>query len=259
MTDKMKKPLIEAKNVSVILNYELILQNVNLEVFKGDTIVLIGPSGSGKTVLLKTLAGIYPPAEGYVKCHDLKWADMSLQVRHDFAKVLGMQFQKGALFDDLSTIDNLKYVLREHTTLSEPEIETRSLECLRMVNLEHARNLAPHELSGGMKLRLGVARALVLRPEIIFLDDPTAGLDPVSSDEMAKLILDIKQQIQATMVIVTHDISRAYQFAGRIFLVAGKTLFETGSASQTQNNSDPRIQQFLHGWIKGPLTENIES
>ena len=259
MANEKSHPVLEAKNVKVELGDEVILENVNLDVYKGETIVLIGPSGSGKTVLLKTLAGIYPPTEGFVKCHELKWADMSLETRHDFARVLGMQFQKGALFDDLCTIDNLKYVLREHTTLSEAEIETRSLECLRMVNLEHARNLDPHQLSGGMRLRLGVARSLVLKPEILFMDDPTAGLDPVSSDEMAKLILDIKKQMNATLVIVTHDIARAYQFAGRIFLVADKTILETGSAEQTQKHPDPRVQQFLHGWLKGPLTAFVES
>lgn len=257
MTAENSQLLIEVKELTVELGGEIILENVNLQVFKGETVVLIGPSGSGKTVLLKTLAGIYTPKKGFVKCHELKWSDMSLEKRHDFAKVLGMQFQKGALFDDLNTIDNLKYVLREHTVLSEDEIERRSLECLKMVNLEHARNLQVHELSGGMRLRLGVARSLVLKPEIVFMDDPTAGLDPISSDEMAKLILSLKEQLKSTLVIVTHDISRAYQFAGRIFLVADKTILEAGSAEQTKNHPDPRVQQFLHGWVKGPLTESI--
>lgn len=250
-------PLIEAKDVTVELGGELILHDINLDIYPGDTVVIIGPSGSGKTVLLKTLAGIYSPSKGYVKCHDFKWSDMSAEKKHDFARVLGMQFQKGALFDDLSTIDNIKYVLREHTTLSESEIEDRALECLRMVNLEKAKKLQPHELSGGMKLRLGVARSIALKPELLFMDDPTAGLDPVNSDEMAELILDIKNKMNATLVIVTHDIMRAYQFAGRIFFISGKTILETGSAEETKNHKDPRVQQFLHGWLKGPLTKEI--
>ena len=255
MTDANPHPIIEVKDVTIELGGDVILHDVNLEIFEGDSVVFIGPSGGGKTVLLKALAGLYEPSKGFVKCRDQKWSDMSILKKHDFARILGMQFQKGALFDDLNTIDNVKYALREHTQLSETEIETRALECLRKVNLEKAQQLQPHELSGGMRLRLGVARSLALNPQIIFMDDPTAGLDPVSSDEMAKLILDIKTQMKATLVIVTHDIMRAYQFAGRIFLVADKTILECGTADQTRNHQDPRIQQFIHGWVKGPLTD----
>jgi len=258
MTDEKSQPILEVNNLTIELGGDVILKDVNLKVYKAETIVLIGPSGSGKSVFLKALAGLYVPQTGYVKCRNFKWADMSLEVRHDYARILGMQFQKGALFDDLTSIDNLKYVLREHTTMSEAEMEERSLECLQLVHLGSARNLFPHELSGGMRLRLGVARALVLKPEILFMDDPTAGLDPVNSDEMAQLILNLKKQLNATLVIITHDISRAYQFAGRIFLVASKTIFETGSAEETMNHPDARVQQFLHGWVKGPLTEQLK-
>lgn len=252
-----QNPVIEANNVTVELGNEVILHDINLKIFSGDTVVIIGPSGSGKTVLLKTLAGLYTPGLGTVKCHDFKWSDMSIERKHDFARILGMQFQKGALFDDYNTIDNIKYVLREHTKLTEQKIENRALECLSMVNLQDAKHLMPHELSGGMRLRLGVARSLALKPEILFMDDPTAGLDPVNSDEMAELILSIKKKMNATLVVVTHDIMRAYQFAGRIVFIAGKTLLETGSATDTKNHKDPRVQQFLHGWLKGPLTSEI--
>jgi len=252
-------PIIEAFNVKIEFGSEIILENINLQIYKGDSIVFIGPSGSGKTVLLKTLAGLYEPTEGYVKCADLKWSDMSVEKKHDFARILGMQFQKGALFDDLNAIDNLKYVLREHTTMNEIDIETRAIECLKMVNLDKAHKLQTHELSGGMRLRLGVARSLVLKPEILILDDPTAGLDPLNSEEMAQLILKIKNDFNMTLILVTHDIERAYQFAGRIFLVASKTILETGSVSATQNHQDPRVQQFIHGWVKGPLTDQGET
>lgn len=251
----MLGPVIEVKDVSIELGGELILHDINLSITAGESIVFIGPSGSGKTVLLKAIAGLYKLTKGYIKCHDLKWTEMSREKKHDFARILGMQFQKGALFDDLNTIDNIKYVLREHTKLNEEDIEKRAIECLKMVNLEKASHLQPHELSGGMRLRLGVARSIALIPEILIMDDPTAGLDPVNSDEMAQLILDIKKQMNATLVIVTHDIMRAYQFAGRIFLFAGKTILETGSAEETKNHKDPRVQQFINGYLKGPLTE----
>lgn len=248
-----KTPILEIDNVTVELGGELILRDVNFKVWPSDTIVLIGPSGGGKTVLLKTMAGLYPTTKGTVRCYGHPWDQLSNVGRHDLARKVGMQFQKSALFDDLDAFDNVAYPLREHLKLSEAEIETRVMECLSAVNLEKSRKLFPHELSGGMRLRLGVARSIALKPEILFMDDPTAGLDPISSDEMAQLILDLKKEIGATLIIVTCDILRAYQFAGRIFLVANKTALETGSAEQTKNHQDPSVQQFLHGWQTGPL------
>lgn len=250
-------PIIEAQNVNVELSGETILQNINLQIFEGETVVIIGPSGSGKTVLLKTLAGLYNPSKGSIKFHGISWSGMSDQKKHELARFLGMQFQKAALFDEYNTIDNIKYVLREHTSLTEQEIERRALECLTLVNLQNARNLQPHELSGGMKIRLGVARSLALSPQILFMDDPTAGLDPVNSDEMADLIISLKQQINATLIVVTHDMMRAYQFAGRILFVVEKTILETGSIEHTINHKDPRVQQFIHGWQKGPLSPEV--
>lgn len=253
------EPVIEAKDVTIELGGEVILKDVNLSIFHGDAIVLIGTSGGGKSVLLKTLAGLIDPKKGYVKCYGQKWSDLSVIGKHDLYGHVGMQFQKSALFDELSTIENVAYPLREHTTMSESEIQKRALECLQMVKLDKAKDLEPHELSGGMRIRLGVARSIALKPEILFLDDPTAGLDPVNSDEMAEMILSIKKEINATLIIVTHDILRAYQFAGRIFLIGGKEVVETGSAEQTRTSTSPRVQQFIHGWLKGPLTDGSEN
>lgn len=252
----MTEYILEAKNVVVELDHEVILHDINLSVRSGDSIVLIGPSGGGKTVLLKTLAGIYEPTKGYVKCYGKKWSELSSINRHDLASHVGMQFQKAALFDDLSTLENVEYPLREHTKMSEPQIKARALECLKMVGLEKAQDLQPHELSGGMRLRLGVARSIALKPEILFMDDPTAGLDPVNSDEMADMILKLKKEIGATLIVVTHDMMRAFQFAGRIFLIANKTIIETGSAYETQNHTDPRVQQFINGRTSGPIKLN---
>jgi phospholipid/cholesterol/gamma-HCH transport system ATP-binding protein len=250
----MSKFILEVKDVTIELGGEVIFEKINLNVLPQETIVLIGPSGGGKTVLLKTLAGIYEPIRGEVRCYGHQWSNLSSVGRHDLARKVGMQFQKGALFDDLSTFDNVAYPLREHEHFSETQIKERVLACLKAVNLEKAQDLLPHELSGGMRLRLGVARSIVLKPEILFMDDPTAGLDPISSDDMAELILKLKAEVGATLIIATHDILRAYQFAGRIILVANKTILETGSAEQTKTHASPAVQQFLHGWQKGPLT-----
>lgn len=251
----MSEIILELQNVTVGFGDDIILKDVSMKVMSHETIVLIGPSGSGKTVLLKTLAGLYQPVEGQVKCYGIDWSKLTSIGKHDLARKIGMQFQKSALFDDLSAYENVAYPLREHTSLSETEIEQRVIECLHAVDLEKSKDLQPHEMSGGMRQRLGIARAIALKPEILFMDDPTAGLDPINSDNMSELILNLKSEIGATLVIVTHDISRAYQFAGRIFLVGGKSVLETGNADETKNHPDPRVQQFLHGWQRGPLTD----
>jgi len=251
----MNTPVIEAQGVCVELGGSLILRDINISIEPGETIVLIGPSGAGKTVLLKTLMGIYEPSQGQVRCYGHRWRELSSVGRHDLASHVGMQFQKAALFDDLSTIENAAYPLREHTQLKKQEIEARALECLRMVGLAEAKDRMPYELSGGMRLRLGVARSIALKPELLIMDDPTAGLDPVSSDDMANLILNLKKEIGATLVVVTCDIQRAFQFAGRIFLLADKTLIECGTAEQTRRHPDPRVHQFINGLQEGPLTE----
>jgi len=246
-------PALSLEHVTVELQGDTILKDVNLNLYPGEIAVLIGPSGGGKTVLLKTMAGLFEPKVGRVLCYGHEWNKLSLTDRHQLAAKIGMQFQQSALFDELTSFENISFVLKEHTHMSENEIQTRVIECLTAVGLEKSQALHEYELSGGMKKRLGIARAIALKPEILFLDDPTAGLDPVNSDNMAELLLNLKKQIHATMAVVTHDILRAYQLAGRIFLVADQAVIETGDAEQTQKHPDPRVQQFIHGWQKGPL------
>ncbi len=250
-------PILEMANVTVAFNNEVVLKDVDMKIFPNETIVLIGLSGGGKTVLLKTLAGLYDPQQGYVKCYGYKWSELSVIDRHDLARKVGMQFQKSALFDELNAFENVAYPLKEHIQLSDEQLKVRVMECLKAVDLEKAQDLEPHEMSGGMRQRLGIARAIALKPEILFMDDPTAGLDPINGDKMADLILNLKKEIGATLIIVTHDIARAYQMAGRIFFVGDKTVIETGSAEATQSSLDPRIQQFIQGRVQGPLTSAV--
>ncbi len=250
----MKAPILELKDVTVQFDDNVILENINLTIYPGDTLVLIGPSGGGKTVLLKTLAGIYPPTTGHVMCHGRDWQDLSVIGKHELSKQVGMQFQKSALFDAMTAYENVEFPLREHEeAITDKEVEERVIQALKAVGLDKAKNLLPHEMSGGMRQRLGIARAIILNPAILFMDDPTAGLDPINSDEMTNMILNLRDKIKATLVIVTHDILRAYQLAGRIVLVAEKGLIETGTEMDTRNHSDPRVQQFIHGRLEGPL------
>lgn len=250
------KPILELKEVTVSLGGEVILENINLKVYQGETIIIIGPSGAGKTVLLKTMAGVYAPIHGHVFCEGEDWQNLQSEEKRNLSKKIGMQFQKSALFDSMTVAENVAFPLREHTTLDEIQIENRVQECLNSVGLLEAHDMLPHELSGGMKQRLGIARAIALNPEIIFYDDPTAGLDPINSDKMADLIIDLKKKNNSTVIIVTHDMLRAYQLAGRIHLVVDRSVIETGNVEQTKNHPDARVQQFINGRLVGPLTSN---
>lgn len=248
----MSEPILELIDVTVELGGEVILQNINLKLYHGETLVLIGPSGAGKTVLLKTMAGVYGPTQGQVLCYGQEWTSLSMVGKHDLAAKVGMQFQKSALFDDLTALENVEFPALEHN-MSATEARKKAYDALVAVNLEKAAHLYPYEMSGGMRQRLGVARAIVLKPEILFMDDPTAGLDPLNSDQMAELILNLKKSQDSTLVVVTHDISRAYQFAGRIVMVCERGLIETGDEKRTRAHPDERVQQFINGRLLGPL------
>lgn len=249
-----KYPALSLKNVSVAFNQEFILEHVNFDIHHGETILVVGPSGGGKTVLLKTMAGVYKPTTGQVTCEGEDWQNLQSDEKRKLAEKIGVQFQKSALFDSLDVFENVAFPIREHhPEYTEQWINDRVEFCLKSVNLWDAKNLMPHEISGGMKQRLSIARAISLNPEILFYDDPTAGLDPLNTDQMLQLILQLKKQNNSTLIIVTHDMNIAYQLAGRIFLVANKEVIETGNALTTKNHPDPRVQQFIHGKQSGPL------
>jgi phospholipid/cholesterol/gamma-HCH transport system ATP-binding protein len=245
---------IQMNSVTVTLDGDTILRNINLTVDIGETFVIIGPSGSGKTVLLKTMAGIYTPSEGHVLCEGEDWQNLKSARKHELAKHIGVQFQKSALFDSLTAAENIAFPLKEHTDLSDQEIEERVQYCLNAVNLSKSHDKLPHDLSGGMRQRLGIARAIALNPEIVFYDDPTAGLDPINSDQMGDLILELKNRHKSTVVLVTHSMFLAYKMAGRIALVVDQSVIMTGNKEETMNHPDPRVQQFIHGSLQGPLT-----
>lgn len=247
-------PIIELKNVYISFDDEPILKNINLKVHKGDTLILIGPSGSGKTVLLKTMAGVYTPIKGQVLYDGLDLMTLSQEERQRIASHLGMQFQKSALFDSLTVFENVAFPLKEQGHYDEKTIEKRITECLEAVNLSGAINQLPHELSGGMRQRLGIARAIAMKPDILLYDDPTAGLDPIHSDKIVELIINLKNLHNSTIVVVTHSMDVAYRLNGTIALVANQEVLVTGSTEETQVHPDPRVQQFIHGSLKGPIT-----
>ncbi len=245
---------INLSDVKVIFEGSTILENVNLTVQDGDSVAIIGPSGQGKSVLLKIMAGLVLPTEGKVLVRGENLSEISGARRQKVVNKIGMLFQKNALFDSLTCGDNIAFPLREVTDLDEQQIQKVVAEFLEAVGISHAKNLFPDEISGGMQKRLGIARALALNPDLIFYDDPTAGLDPITSRKIIDLILRLRAQNSATVVAVTNDMNRAYQMASRIWMVVDRQVVDAGSVEQTKQHQDLRIQQFITGAIRGPLT-----
>lgn len=246
---------LKLQGVEVVFGLQTILKDISVEVPRGEVLVLMGPSGQGKTTLLKAMAGLITPRNGKVFINGQDWSTLGDNERFETLKKLGMLFQKNALFDSLTCGENIAFPLRETTNLSSEEIQKNVDEFLEAVGISHAKNLYPDEISGGMQKRLGIARALALSPEIIFYDDPTAGLDPITSRKIVELILELQKKNNSTVVAITNDVNRAYQLAHRIALVVDQELVITGTPEQTKTHPDPRVQQFIRGALVGPLTE----
>lgn len=234
-----------------------LLDRVSLEIAAGESVVLIGPSGRGKTVTLKLLAGLLVPNSGRVEIDGADLSTMPKQKRVEALLRMGMLFQKNALFDSLKVGENIAFPLRETARLTEAEIQDKVGYFLEAVGLAHARELYPDEISGGMQKRLGIARALALDPSIVLYDDPTAGLDPITSRKIVDLILQLRREHESTLVAVTNDMARAFQLADRIVMVVDGELIVTGNREQTLAHRDPRVAQFIRGELEGPLTERF--
>ncbi len=215
---------------------------------RAERLVLVGPSGQGKSTLLKIISGLIPPSQGEVLIHGQNVYKSSRLIRKTLMDKIGMLFQKNALFDSLTVGENLAFPLREvYKNLSEADIIKRVEKFLTAVDLENTSQLFTDEISGGMQKRVGIARALVLTPEIILYDDPTAGLDPITSRIIVDLILKLQKEFFSTIVIITNDMQRAYQIADRIAVLIDGKLIITGSVEETKKFPNERIQDFITG------------
>ena len=231
--------MIQIENLSKRFDSGWVFQNLNLHLKKQESVALIGPSGGGKSVLLKLIAGLLEPDQGKIKLG---------------SDNVGMLFQKNALFDSLTVEENLLFPMKERLKLTGREAEARATHFLCEVGLENSAKLYPNEISGGMQKRLGIARALVVKPEIILYDEPTAGLDPITSRTIAQLIQKLRAEEGNTLITVTTDIQRAYQIGDRICLLAQGRLTEGGTPDQVRRTTDPALKQFIYGLTQGPLT-----
>ena len=242
---------IELQSVTIEFDGIPFLSGIDLSIPQGENFVLIGSSSEGKSVLLKLMSGVIEPTSGcvLVEGEDI-WAAPRRR-RQQIVKKMGMLFQKNALFDSLTCSENIAFPMREVLEIDSESISKSVAFYLEAVGLSDAHDLFPDEISGGMQKRLGIARALAMDPEIIFYDDPTAGLDPITSRVIVDLILRLQKEKSSTVIAVTSDMNRAYQMADRIGMVVDRGLIVTGSPEQTRQHSDPRVCQFTQVNLRG--------
>lgn len=230
-----------------------IWSDVTLTLPPGEVSVLLGPSGTGKSVFLKCLVGLLKPEEGSIFIHDTDLVTCSERRLYEIRKLFGVLFQDGALFGSMNIYDNIAFPLREHTRKSESEIRDIVLDKMEMVGLQGSENKLPGEISGGMRKRAGLARALVLDPEIVLFDEPDSGLDPVRTAYLNQLIVDLNARTDATFLIVSHDINTAQTLPDNIGIMYKKHLAMFGPRELLLTSEDPVVSQFLNGRRQGPI------
>ena len=246
--------MIEIINLSKSFNNKKVLDSLNLIINSGEVIVIIGRSGCGKSVLLKHIIGLTKPDLGQVI---IDGNDMTRLEESEMDKLrlsFGMLFQGSALFDSMTVGENVGFTLKEHTNAPEKEIKAKVAGSLELVGLKGIEKLMPSELSGGMKKRVGLARAICNNPKIILYDEPTTGLDPIMADAINDLIIDLNNKLNVTSIVVTHDMVSAYKIADRIAMLYKGRIIAAGTPDEIKNTKDPIVKQFITGAAKGPIT-----
>src|SRR5687768_8672196 len=232
-----------------------VLRDMSIDIERGETVVIVGGSGTGKSVTLKHMIGLLQPDRGHVIVDGQDLCCMKAVELNEFRRRFGMAFQEGALFDSMNVYENIAFPLRRHTKMSEDEIRARVEECLEDVHLHGVEKKRPSELSGGMRRRVGFARAISLKPEILLFDEPTTGLDPVISDVIAELIEEMDVKLGVTTVTITHDMKVAFKIADRVAMLYKGQIIEVGTPEEFQQSTNPIVQQFIEGRAQGPLTD----
>lgn len=239
--------MIEIKNLAKYRDTKLIFESVNLSVEPGETLAVIGQSGCGKTTLLKCIIGLEKPTKGSVLLSGHDITKIPQDKLDEIRKKIGMVFQEGALFDSMNVLENVAFPLRQHTRLSEKEISDTVAEKLELMGMDGTQLLMPSQLSGGMRRRVGLARALVMDPDILLFDEPTTGLDPVMTTTISDLIVLLKERFKTASVIVTHDMPTAFKVADFIGMMSEGTILALGTADEIKNSTVPKVRQFVRG------------
>ncbi|MBD3296406.1 MAG: ATP-binding cassette domain-containing protein [Candidatus Omnitrophica bacterium] len=246
--------MIEIKDLHKSFGKMKVLEGLTLRIETGESMVIIGRSGCGKSVLLKHIIGLMRPDNGAVLVDGFNVSEARSKeldrIRMDF----GMLFQGAALFDSLTVFENVAFRLLDHTDMPYKKIQERVAECLDMVGLRGIEKAKPAQLSGGMKKRVGLARAISMEPKIILFDEPTTGVDPIMGDIINKLIRNLHNTLNVTSITVTHDMKSAYEIADRVAMLYDKKIIASGTPGEMQNSDDRIVRQFVNGESEGPIT-----
>lgn len=253
ITNPSQQPIVEINNLSFGYKGRVLHQGINMVFPRGKVVAIMGGSGSGKTTLLRLIGGQLKPTSGHVKVDGLVVHEQSRDGIYRLRRKMGMLFQLGALFTDLSVYENVAFPMREHTDLPEPMIRDLVLMKLNAVGLRGAHSLMPTELSGGMARRVALARAVALDPSIIMYDEPFAGLDPISMAVICNLIRSLNDALGACSIVVTHDLDEAFAFCDYIYFVANGTVAAEGTPDDLRASTMPFVDQFVHGKMDGPV------
>ena len=239
--------MIKLDNVYKAFGEKKVLEGFSLEVDEGETMVIIGYSGTGKSVAIKHIVGLLTPDQGTVFVDDLEVPELSREDLYKLRQRIGYVFQFAALFDSMTVGENVAMALRKMRTMSETEIAERVKESLALVDLPDAENKLPAELSGGMRKRVGIARAIAKRPKYILYDEPTTGLDPVTSAVIDELMIRMREKLGVTSVVITHDMRSAYSVGTRIAMLYEGKVRQVGTVDEIRNTTDPVVRQFIEG------------
>jgi len=239
--------MIEVRDLKKSFGSHTILEEVNFRIEKGESVVIIGRSGGGKSVLLKHLIGLLKPDQGEVLIEGENIVPMNERQLLDVRRKFGMLFQSAALFDSLNVFENVSFAFRRERSLPQQEVARKVSEVLELVDLQGTQEKSPSELSGGMRKRVGLARAIIYQPQIVLYDEPTTGLDPIVSDSIDQLISRVRDQLEVTTVVVTHDMRSARRLGQRIIMLHKGKVYATGTATEIFESKDPVVRQFVDG------------
>ena len=248
--------MIEIRNLYKLLGPKMVLNNLNLSVRRGETKVVIGRSGVGKTVLLRNIVGLMRPDSGSIKINGVEVTNLNEKEYNRVRMGIGLVFQGGALFDSMNVGENVGFVLNEFMDLDKKTVADKVHDALGLVGLKDVEDLMPSQLSGGMKKRVSLARALCMEPHIILYDEPTTGVDPITAAAINHLIIELRDKLKVTSIVVTHDMNSAYQVADSIAMFYKGQIIADGKPEEIKNYKHPVIMQFIHGQARGPITED---
>ncbi|MDY4919610.1 MAG: ABC transporter ATP-binding protein [Phascolarctobacterium sp.] len=242
-----KNVMIKIRQLDIAFGKRLVLDKLDLDVYEGETLAIIGPSGTGKSTVIKVLTGLLAPTSGSVIIDGQETSSYSEEEWDELRSRMGVVFQYSALFDFLSVGENVAFGLRRHFKLDEEEIQKRVATLLELVGMPNTQKMSPAELSGGMKKRVALSRALAMQPRLLLYDEPTSGLDPVMTMTISRLIRKTQQQLGLTSVLVTHDMDSAYYAADRIAMLYKGKIVQVGTPAEIRNSKNPIVYAFVNG------------